>query len=65
MNWRKLRCKDYQEEIFFKHSSALSILSIGITCYQENILQNQSMALVRLQDAKTSFMYVTTEAKSF
>ena len=39
MNWRKLRFKDYQEEIFFKHASVLSFLSIGITCYQENILQ--------------------------
>ena len=65
MNWRKIALQRLPRRNIFKHSSALSFLSIGITCYQENILQNQLLALVQLQDAKTSFMYVITEAKSF
>ena len=52
MNWRKIALQRLPRRNIFKHSSALSFLSIGITCYQENILQNQLLALVQLQDAK-------------
>ena len=65
INWTKIALQGLPRKNIFKHSYSLRFLLIGITCYQENILQNQLLALVRLQDAKTSFMYVITEAKSF
>ena len=43
--------KNYMKK-YFECSFALKSLSIGITCYQENILLNYSLALPQLYNTK-------------
>ena len=66
MNWRKIALQRLPRRNIFQTFFCIKFLiNWHYMLPRKYSIQNQSLALVQLQDAKTSFMYVITEAKSF